>query len=125
MMARVRLLVCVVLLLACGGVGIERACTLIGCLGFLRVDFDTAPSVPFHVTALSVSYGEADFDCADVSTCGPVVFENYTPDQLILTVSTAAGNRQFNLTPAYTPVYANGPDCGVTCRKATITAGMP
>jgi hypothetical protein len=112
------------LLLGCA-VPTASGCTLLGCTGTLTVTFDAPPATAYHIRALSVSDGSRDVDCPDPAKCPTVSLSGYTPDKIVLIVSTAAGSREFNLAPQYVNRYANGPHCGVTCRSATITVSLP
>jgi hypothetical protein len=112
------------LVLLTGGVACNTVCSLVGCVNFLTVTFDTPPAVAYHVEAVSGSLGVRDFDCADPAKCGTASFANYTPDQVSITVTTARGSRQYNLTPAYQNTHVDG-GCGVPCRNATVTLSLP
>lgn len=104
---------------------IVDGCTLIGCEGKLTIAFDTPPAIAFHIEAVSVTNGLRAVDCPDITKCTTVDLAGYTPDRLIVTVTTARGSREFNLAPTYQNTYANGPHCGVTCRSATVTVALP
>jgi hypothetical protein len=113
-------------LIAGGCLGLtEVSCTLIGCDSVLTIAFSSPPSVPYHIEALSVDGGRAEFDCPDPTKCASAEFHDYSPDKAVLTVTTATGSAQYNVAPDYTPRYANGKRCGVTCRSATVTVTLP
>ena len=103
----------------------ETTCTLIGCIGTLTIAFDAAPADGYHIEAYSVSDGVRQFDCANPAQCPVVRLSDYTPGKVIITVRTTRGSRQYNLSPEYENVYANGRRCGVTCRSATVTLSLP
>jgi hypothetical protein len=113
------------LVLLAAGVACNTKCSLVGCIGYLTVAFDAAPAVAYHIEAVSGILGTRDFDCADPAKCGTASFANYTPDQVTITVTTARGSRQYNLTPAYQNMYFDGRECGAACRNATVTVSLP
>jgi hypothetical protein len=89
------------------------------------VAFDATPTVPYHIEAVSISDGMREFDCPDPAKCQTAELSGYTPDKLMLTITTSRGSRQYNLAPSYDPRYADGPRCGVTCRSGTVRVALP
>jgi hypothetical protein len=98
-------------------------CTLIGCESGLTVVIDNAPPGPFTVqgTAAGAAGVVRTGGCPDTSGCtGTVFLPAFTPGRAQLTVTTSAGTRQHEVTPAYATTRPNGPRCGPTCRNATV-----
>ena len=117
--------VAAILLTACS-VGVTQICTDVGCPGALTVVFASAPSGPYTIELLSVTHGQRKYECADaLGKCPVAKFDEYTPDRLVITISSAKGSRQLNVLPEYQNRYANGPNCGVTCRSATVSVPAP
>jgi hypothetical protein len=116
-------LAAMILAIACKSV--VEVCTLIGCEGALTIAFTTPPTVPYQLEAVSVTAGVRDFTCADPTKCVTAALSGYTPDQAIITITTASGSKQFNVTPDYQGVYPNGQRCGAACRNATVTLSLP
>lgn len=111
-----------------GGVAcksVVEACTLIGCDGSLAIAFDAPPTVAYQIEAISVTFGVRDFACADPAKCATASLSGYTPDEVIITITTASGSRRYNITPQYQDSYPNGQRCGAACRNATVTLSMP
>lgn len=104
---------------------IVTVCTLLGCIGNLTIAFDAPPTLPYHIEALSVTQGTRTFDCTDPTKCTTASLGDFTPDKLVITITTSNGSRSYNLTPDYQKTYANGPNCGVTCRSATLRLALP
>jgi hypothetical protein len=113
------------ILVGCSG-GLTQVCTLIGCSGALTISVNPVASGPYHIEVVSVTDGQRSYDCADPSgNCTAAKFADYTPDELIVTITNGNGSKQYNIAPAYTNTYANGPNCGATCRSATVSVALP
>ncbi len=125
MMRRIAWALGAVLIGATSCVDFLSDCTLIGCEGKLTITFNAPPTGTFHLEAISVTNGVRTFDCTDVTRCTSVELSGYTPDRLVVTLTTASGTAQFNLAPQYQNTYSNGRRCGVTCRSATIAVTLP
>jgi hypothetical protein len=102
-----------------------EGCTLVGCENILTVTFSSPPDVAYHLEALSIDGGALQFDCPDPSRCQSAQLQDYAPDKLVLTVTTARGSKQYNLTPSYESVYPNGKRCGAACRTGSVTVALP
>lgn len=116
----------VVLATACNS--LTQACTLIGCVSGLLIAFDAPPTVPYHLEVSSgrpASSAKYVFDCATPGQCASPLFPDYLPETAIITVTTAAGTKTVEQTPAYITRQPNGPSCGPTCRSATVTISLP
>ena len=118
-------LVLTVCLLCAGCAAINEVCTAIGCTSVLTVQFTSPPAIAYHLQALSVENGAVDFDCPDPAKCPVAELRDYAPDKLVLTVTTARGSAQYNLSPQYTPHYPNGKRCGAACRTGSVTVALP
>lgn len=103
-----------------------RVCTQIGCGAGLTVLFSTVPVGDVHVEALPE--GETTprtFDCTG-SACSPGArFLDFSPDHVVVTVTTDAGSKQFDLRPQYQTSRPNGPRCEPVCRSAQVTVTLP
>ena len=112
--------------LVCAGcVGINEACTLIGCASMLTVQFTSPPTIAYHLEAVSIENGAIEFDCPDPAKCPAAQLDGYAPEKVVLTVTTARGSVQYNLSPHYTPQYPNGQRCGAACRTGSVTVALP
>ena len=62
-------------------------------------------------------------DCIQDQTCSNGIFiRDFFP--VYVSVTVTAGEEEYRLTnakPEYRDVYANGPNCGVTCRNGTVS----
>jgi hypothetical protein len=100
-----------------------QACTLIGCLDGLAVEFAATPAGAFKVEAWSeVRIAPQVFECEAAANCPGVFFENFQGQQVTVRVTTAAGVRTQQFSGVeYERIYPNGRDCGGECRQATVT----
>lgn len=101
----------------------STACTLIGCFNGLSVEIQNAPPGPITVDAsVPGSSGTVHTaTCPDTLGCtNTVLFREFTPSQVRLTITTTAGTRQQDVTPTYTTSQPNGSKCGPTCRSSTV-----
>lgn len=114
---------CVALLAGCSG--INDLCTLVGCGGGLLVRLAQTPTGPYRIEVFSnPDAPHYVFDCADPATCGEARFLDYTPDVVIIRVTTAAGVSEQTIQPTYDVDYPNGRNCG-ECKAATVTVPLP
>lgn len=110
-------------LVAAGCVG-SNACTLIGCVDGVQVNWSGASSVDRGtITADGVAI---PFNCATGSTStlvctGTGVRLQGRPARLQVEVTTATGTRTASFTPQYVQSRPNGPGCDPVCNNATVT----
>ncbi len=101
----------------------SNACTLIGCVDGVQVNWSGASSADRgKLTADGVT---VNFDCAASSaeyTCNPagILFRG-RPARLSVEVTSAAGTRTASFTPQYVQSRPNGPGCDPVCNNATVT----
>jgi hypothetical protein len=116
---------CVALLAGCNGI-IDGTCTLIGCESGLLVQLAQTPTGPYRIEVFSFAGGpHYVFECANPGSCEPARFTDYTPASVTIRVTTSAGTREETAQPAYAESQPNGPNCGPTCRQATVTVALP
>ena len=116
-------------------------CTLMGCGHSLQVQFvvgvpqtyDVEASVPGGQTLRMHCEGNASRVTANSfpeaqAMCllnEALAFQNFTPDEV--TITLLAGNHRVSQTfkPTYESYYANGPNCGPECRAAKVLFTTP
>lgn len=115
------------LLVFAAGCDFARACTLIGCLNGLAVEFSTPPTAPYRMEVRSNSLTVNVYECTVLNQCYPngTVFENYYPQSVTIKVITATGTASTEVTPTYVESQPNGKGCGPTCRTARVTVPFP
>lgn len=108
-----------VLLAGCTPAG--QACTEIGCVGGLVVQFTRPPAAPYRVEAIAPGAAPAVFECAAGESCSSALLEGVEAERVTIRVATSAGTRAQEFRPAYQEQYPNGRRCPAACRQATIT----
>ena len=105
---------------ACGNPFESRACTLIGCTDGLSVFATNSRSDSVTIVVRSAT-GEvlATIGCRPNAPCGTQL-QNQTPATVTVTTQTSQGSSTVTFTPQYIINQPNGPECGPTCRQATI-----
>jgi hypothetical protein len=112
----------VVLLAACNPV--VQVCTEIGCDDALVVRLDRAPAGAYRVEAIVPGAAPAVFECGAGETCPAAYFPGLVAERVTIRVTTSAGVRTQEFTPAYAAEYPNGRGCPAACRKATVTVQL-
>ncbi|MFL5537556.1 MAG: hypothetical protein ACJ8J0_01105 [Longimicrobiaceae bacterium] len=115
---------CVALLAGCSG--ISDLCTLVDCDSGLLVQLAQTPTGPYRIEVFS--HPESPhyvFDCANPATCGYALFVDYTPSQVTIRVTTAAGTSEQTVKPTYDVDRPNGPNCDPACMQGTVTVPLP
>jgi hypothetical protein len=104
---------------------LTRTCTLRPCGATLYVDFGGAPTTSVRVEATDVSTNERRvFECS--TNCGANAwFMDFTPEQVILRVTTPAGTVEQTVRPSYQQVRPNGRGCEPVCPEAHVTMSLP
>lgn len=110
------------LLLGCTA---DKACTLIGCNDGLSVTFKGTAPDNFSLKLKAEGQTELNLSCPGGSsqfTClpGRVLVNNYTPAQVEVTYTAGDKTVTRSFTPSYTTASPNGPDCGPSCKQATV-----
>ena len=107
-------------LVACDGIT-GHECTLIGCFDGLRVEIHGPADAEYEVVA-SGAEGESQTGGCVASSDGTcwVWFHGFHPSEVTLSVTGADQAVSVTLQPAYEVSQPNGPDCGPTCRLATV-----
>jgi len=119
-------LTAVVLLGGCDNPFGSRDCTLIGCVGGLRVTLDALPTSSFTITAQAPGQTPEVFSCATPVSCGTVhTFRDFTASEGQIVVTTAQGTLTHPVRPEYRVTYPNGKQCGPECRSASVTVSIP
>ena len=100
---------------------IGHECTLIGCLNGLHVEIQGLPDTHYEVV-VSEPDGESRVGSCVASPSGScwVWFDDFYPSEVTINVTGADQTVSVTLQPAYQESQPNGPDCGPTCREATI-----
>jgi hypothetical protein len=111
-------------LLVSAGCDTFRACTLIGCVNGLMIQFAAPPTSAYRVEVSSGNGTVNVFECP-TAQCGGARFEDYFPQTATVTVITAAGTTTTTIAPEYTESYPNGHACGPACRRANVTVSPP
>ena len=105
-----------------------RVCTLMACLGELRVVLSGAGAT--RVTSIEVSApGDSSraWSCTTATPCTGtpgVSFSGFTPDTVTIRIATDSDTTALTLAPAYTTIYPNGPDCPGECRTASVAVAI-
>ncbi|HEX6373937.1 MAG TPA: hypothetical protein VF006_33725 [Longimicrobium sp.] len=101
------------------------ACTLIGCLDGLSVQFNRPPAGAFRIEATVPNDPTVvAIECADVASC-PLMFSGLVAEQVTLRLITQQGTITQQFQPRYEETYPNGRRCGPACRQATVTIQLP
>jgi hypothetical protein len=115
-------------LLAASGC-IDTACTLIGCVSGLFIQFDKAPEYPYRVELTTGGSTTRTFlqECPSSAKCGPgmAYFPDYFPSAVTITVTTPSGTVTKLVEPTYQESYPNGRGCGPACKSAQVTMALP
>ena len=104
----------------------ERACTLIGCAGALRIHLATLPSGPFRVEVRVPGSTAVVFAYACTTNCTQTILtEDVTATDVRVTVYVGSNSLDTSVSGiSYIVSTPNGPGCG-ECRQATITVPIP
>lgn len=107
--------------------GCSYNCTLLPCLGGLRVNFSTMPIAPFHVDARASTGGAViSYDCPDVARCNPSpFFSDFVPESAVLAITYQGRTSSTTVRPSYDRSYPNGTGCGGGCEIGTVTVPLP
>jgi hypothetical protein len=102
-------------------------CTLRGCGPSLTVELTATPASPFRIEALAVGSDDRRvFECLDVRNCvAGAWFQDFTPEEVVIRVTTEAGSAEHTVRPVYETHRPNGPRCEPVCRQATVRVPLP
>jgi hypothetical protein len=106
----------------------DPTCTLIGCGPSLMIDIVPAPTTgSFRVEALVPGSDiRRTFECPDASRCsGVAFFDDFSPEEVVIRVTTQAGTTEQTFRPSYQTFRPNGPRCEPTCRQGRIRFLLP
>jgi len=107
----------------CGFIG-PRACTLIGCTGFV-VEVTGAPSLtPVTVVVIAPDGSTRSGTCTGATGTCPVSFPDFTPASVTIRVLTGTQTTEVARQPTYEVTRPNGPDCPPECRNARVTVAL-
>lgn len=114
-------------LLVAGCTRLSDVCTLIYCSNSLTVHLAQAPAGAYTIEVFTQPAGPRYvFTCANAAQCGSSAeFADFTPDQVTVRVTTAAGTRDEVVTPHYSENRPNGSGCGPVCKQAEVTVALP
>jgi hypothetical protein len=111
------------LVAGCDVLGLYQSCTLIGCANGLTVQLQGSVPTEFTIRATAGSVVREQ-QCNEARCRESVFFEEFRPDTVTIEIIAATGSNSRQFTPSYKGVYPNGPDCGETCRQATVTFSL-
>ncbi len=99
-----------------------RFCTDMGCYNDgLIVELQGTMADEFTVMAEAVGEEPRVMECSPAAPCGSTVFfEDFTPEQVRVTYSSAAGSIERTFSPTYVVARPNGPHCPPACRQGTV-----
>jgi hypothetical protein len=97
------------------------------CPPTLTIELTGTPTGSFRIEAAAVGSDDRRvFECLDPSRCVTAAwFRDFTPDDVIVRVTTQAGTIEQTFHPSYEIVHPNGPRCEPTCRQALIRVPIP
>jgi hypothetical protein len=100
-----------------------QACTRIGCEHGWSVELTGAAALPATYTIRVIVDGGvvASRQCSPAEPCGEQVFlAGVTADEAVLEIVGGPVPLRWTVTPEYSLVQPNGPDCPPTCRQARV-----
>lgn len=97
----------------------QVVCTLIACSDGITVEVQGNVPATYTVTARAGTETRSH-QCSSTQPCQPIMFENFTPENVIIEVTSAAGTVRREVKPEYRQVRPNGPKCPPECRQARI-----
>jgi hypothetical protein len=105
----------------------DQACTLIGCLSGLSIQFAQAQTAAYRIDVRVPGQPiHATSECPNPSQspCGTAFFPNFTPTTVEIIITTGTGTQAVTRTitaqPQYFATQPNGPDCGPACTQGTV-----
>lgn len=99
---------------------VPEACTMIGCSPSLTVEIKGDRGGDISVKIVAADGASRSFECdADASTC-TATFEDYTPENISVTVTKREGNAIRSFAPLYHNERPNGENCPPVCRQAHV-----
>jgi hypothetical protein len=111
---------------ACDGPSDNRVCTLIGCVGGLRVMLEALPTSSFTLSVQAPGQPAKVVNCPVPASCGTAhVFQDFTASEALIEVTTSLGTARYTVRPEYRVSYPNGSQCEPTCRSATTSVAIP
>lgn len=111
--------------LACSSSTNEQACTLIGCSDGLVVRVAGLTEGTATIELKSVGRPPIVLTCDGPAHCAAgVQFENETPAQATITVTSGDRVQAMEAEPVYVKSRPNGPGCEPECRQATVTVTL-
>jgi hypothetical protein len=97
-----------------------KACTLVGCQPGLSIDVRGDRGGDINVKIVAADGQMRSFDCdSDTATCS-ATFEDYTPENVSVTVTKKESNVIRSYSLKYNNVRPNGEDCPPVCKQAHI-----
>ena len=112
------------LLVGCGGGSSsneQTVCTPIACANSLTITLTNPPAGAYRVEAIGP--GETTphaFDCSGTGPCA-IIFVNYQPVTVTISVITATGTTTYNKTPMYLVLTPPPGGCIAGCRDGEVT----
>jgi hypothetical protein len=97
----------------------DGPCTLVGCTNALSVTLTHPPAEPYRVEATAGTDTRSQ-NCAMGVPC-PVHFFNFLPARATINVVAASGTATYDVIPLQSTSQPNGPRCGPTCTRASVT----
>jgi len=101
----------------------QTVCTLIACSDGITVEVQGNVPDSYTVTARAGTETRSR-ECSRAQPCDATMFENFTPENVIIEVTSAAGTVRREVRPEYRKVRPNGPDCPPECRQARIVVTL-
>ena len=104
----------------------SRSCTLIGCVNGLRITFDATPDSGTVVQAEVPGAAPWRVVCDVDQPCfGGVFFPEFSPDWLLVRITSPEGEVVHEVRPEYVVSRPNGPGCDPLCFIATVELALP
>ncbi len=112
---------------ACDSASDVHACTRIGCTSEVEVVLTPPPQGAFRVELSSPgSLAQYVRDCQDATTCGRLVFPDFTPSYVSVRVTTSTDTVFVEAVPVeFQESQPNGPDCPPTCLHGRVEVALP
>ena len=97
-----------------------------GCSSGLRLTFDRPPEVGTIIQVEVPGGTPWRVECGVDGGCdNGVFFPDFTPDYLLVRISSPSGEVVHTVLPEYEEFRPNGPDCPPTCLIATVELQLP
>ncbi len=111
-----------------------QECTLIGCADALIVELKGNVPAEYDLEATAPDGTTLQVHCADGQGAGAgvfcqapnlVVFQSFTPEEVLVTITWEGGTLMQDLKPIYTTARPNGPNCEPECRQGVVELYVP